>query len=342
MDPMSLNQILLSVVIPAYNQPVYLRRALESVVDQDYRPLEVIVADDCSPQSLEPVVKTFASLENGFFTIRYLRQPQNQGFVDNFRSAIAQAKGKYLVPLPHDNRFIDPGFFAESVKVMSASPGCHLAYANAVYEHSHRQALNIPAAIPFRDGWALMGGNEFIRLYRRGGMDFSQTAVIDHEMALALKAYGEPFAVNGVLARRLGIAQDDVFSYVFILSAMGSVALSQRPVCEIGTPPESYSRSHRSWKHTKGKVKFVIFYNIYRADLKGRFAADVKRMAFRQALQYADRVLDVRIARYYRWSPRILLLMGLGLVQRCWNELRYAFKRAVNVFRPGTFKKTSR
>jgi glycosyltransferase involved in cell wall biosynthesis len=339
---MSLNPKLVSVVIPAYNQPVYLRRAIASVVEQNYRPLEIIVADDGSPQPLEPVVAEFSNDQSDDVAIRYLRQPQNRGFIDNFRSAIAEAKGKYLVPLPHDNRFLDKEFLAESVGFMTDHPGCHLVYANAVFENSDRQALSIPEAAQFHNGWTLMDGSDFIRLYRRGGMDFSQTAVVDHQMALAQKAFDDPFSVNGTLSRRLGIAQDDVFSYVFVLSAIGSVGLCRKLVCEIGTPPESYSRSDRGWKYTKGKVKFVVFYNIYRADLKGRFAREVKRMALRQALQYADRVFDVRIVRYYRWRPGILLLMGFSLAQRSWNELRYAVKRAVNRIRPGIFQKTRR
>ena len=53
---MRLHANMVSVVIPAFNQPAYLRRALQSVVEQLHRPLEVIVADDCSPILLEPVV----------------------------------------------------------------------------------------------------------------------------------------------------------------------------------------------------------------------------------------------------------------------------------------------
>lgn len=339
---MNLNKRLLSVVIPAYNQPGYLHRALESVVAQHYRPIELIVADDCSPRTLAPVVDAFAGAQNNDFTIRYLRQTQNRGVIDNFRSGIAQATGKYLVPLPHDNRFIDRGFFSESVQLMMDHPDCHLAYGNAVFENSERPALTIPASKRFSNGWARMEGREFIRLYRRGGMDFSQAMVINHETALSIRAYDEPFVINGAVSRRLGIAQDDVFSYVFLLSAMGSVALCEKRVCEIGVPPESYSRSNRSWERTKGKVKFVIFYNIFRADLKGRYATDVKRMAFKQALQYADHILDTRIARYYGWSPGFLLMMGLSVVKRGWSDIRFLLKRTVNRIRPNTFKKTGR
>lgn len=339
---MRLHANMLSVVIPAYNQPDYLRRALQSAVEQLHRPLEVIVADDCSPILLEPVVTEFAGAESDLFKIRYFRQPQNRGAMENFRFAVGQASGKYLVPLPHDNRFIDRSFFADAVKIMSGHSDCHLCYGNAVYENSERRALNIPDAITFRDGWSLLEGNDFIRSYRRGGMDWSQAMVLDHEMALSLGAYDEPFVVNGAISRRLGIAQDDLFSYIFLLSGMGTVGLCEKLVCEIGTPPESYSRSNRKWKNTKGKVKFFIFYNIYRADLKGKYAADVKRMALKQALQYADCIFDFRIAQYYNWRPEIILLMGFSLVKKLWISIRYFYKSGVNVVRPDTFKKTKR
>lgn len=339
---MGLRENMVSVVIPAYNQPAYLRKALTSALEQTYRPIEVIVADDCSPNSLEPVIGDFARMEDEQFNIRYFRQAQNLGVIENFHSGVAQAKGKYLVPLPHDNRFIDKRFFEESVKIMSRHSDCHLCYGNARYENSQRMALRIPDVITFRDGWSLLEGKDFIRLYRRGGMDWSPAIVLDHAMALSLRAYGEPYVVNGAVSRRLGIAQDDVFSYVFLLSGMGAVALCERPVCEIGTPPESYSRSNRSWKDTKRKVKFVIFYNISRADLKGRYAFHVKKNAFKQALYYADCIFDSRIADYYNWQFGIILLMGFSLLKKTWIFIRYFFKRGVNVVRPDTFKKTKR
>jgi glycosyltransferase involved in cell wall biosynthesis len=339
---MGLIENMVSVVIPAYNQPTYLRRALISVLEQTYRPIEVIVADDCSPSSLEPVIGDFTRMQDEHFKIRYFRHAQNLGVIENFHSGVAQAKGKYLVPMPHDNRFTDRGFFAESVKIMSRQSDCHLCYGNARYENSQRMALSIPAVVTFRDGWALLEGKNFIQLYRRGGMDWSQAMVLDHEMALALNVYHEPYVISGALSRRLGIAQDDAFSYVFLLSGMGAVALCEKPVCEIGTPPESYSRSNRSWKDTKGKVKFVIFYNISRADVKGKYAFQVKKMAFKQSLYYADCILDSRIADYYHWQFGIILLMGFSFLKKSWIAIKYFVKRGVNVVRQDTFKKTKR
>jgi glycosyltransferase involved in cell wall biosynthesis len=338
---MQLQRDLISVVIPAYNQPQYLRSALQSIVDQDYRPIEVIVSDDCSPTVLQPVTDEFSQHQSDLFTVRYFRAAANRGVIDNFRFAVEQARGTYLVPMAHDNRFVDRRFFTEAVRIMGGRADCHLCYGNAFYENSDRKALNIPVNISLDDGWAMLEGKDFIRLYRRGGMDWSQAIVLDNGMAHSLGAYDVPYVVNGAIARRFGISQDDMFSYVFLLSAMGSVGLCEKPVCEIGTPPESYSRS-AAWKGTKAKVKFFIFYNIWRGDIRGKYAPDVRQMARKQALQYADRILDPRMGSYYRWAPHFLLMMGLGVLNGAWSEIRYAFKRGVNIIRPNTFKKTGK
>jgi cellulose synthase/poly-beta-1,6-N-acetylglucosamine synthase-like glycosyltransferase len=43
-------QPLVSVIIPAYNRPAYLKEAIESAVGQSYQNIEIIVSDDCSPE----------------------------------------------------------------------------------------------------------------------------------------------------------------------------------------------------------------------------------------------------------------------------------------------------
>ena len=131
-------------------------------------------------------MREFAGVENDRFQIRFHRQTGNLGVMDNFRFTVGQARGKYLVPFAHDNWFTDPGFIADAVQVMGARPGCHLCLANSVFENSDRRMLEIPDTLSSQDAWHVLPGDEFIRLYRRGGLDWTQAIVLDHEKALAL------------------------------------------------------------------------------------------------------------------------------------------------------------
>ena len=139
-------------------------------------------------------------------------------------------------------------------------------------------------------------------------------------MALSLNAYDEPYVVNAALARRLESGEDNCCSYVFLLSAVGWVALDPRCACEIGTPRNRFTIRLQVIR-TKKKVKFVVFYNLCRANLKGPNAAEVKRMAFKQALDYVDHICDIRIVRYYHYHLGILTLVALSLLRRPWIKM---------------------
>lgn len=50
---------LVSVIIPIFNREKTIQRALQSVVDQTYRPLEIIIVDDCSYDSTYSQILSF-------------------------------------------------------------------------------------------------------------------------------------------------------------------------------------------------------------------------------------------------------------------------------------------
>jgi glycosyltransferase involved in cell wall biosynthesis len=307
---------LVSITIPAYNNPDYTRKTLKSIVSQHYRPLEIILSDDQSPDSLEPLVAEFKEYQGDLFRITYFRQPSNLGMCDNFTFAVNQATGKYLIPMSHDNWFTDKSFITNAVEILETKPECHMCVANSVYENSKIKMLNLLTVSDTKNGWRILEGDEFIRMWRRGGIGWTQAFVIDNQIAHLHSAFEEPFRVSGSTARQLDIADDNLWAFVFVLSSAGSVALTEKVVCKVGTPKNSYSRSNVKWKKTRSKLKFIILYNIYKANLKGKHAHAVQAMAKKQAFEYLDRIFSVKIMQYYNYSFDIILLMGLSIIKK--------------------------
>jgi glycosyltransferase involved in cell wall biosynthesis len=79
---------LVSAIMPVYNGERFLRPALESVLAQDYEPLEVVVADDGSTDSTPQILASYPS-------IRVVRQA-NGGAAAARNSAVAASGGELL------------------------------------------------------------------------------------------------------------------------------------------------------------------------------------------------------------------------------------------------------
>lgn len=115
---------LISVIIPTYNRPAYLKDAIASVVAQTYSNLEIIVSDDCSNESPEPIVKAFHDPR-----LRLRRNPGNLGIGLNATHAFAEATGKYVASLNDDDRW-HKHFLEKLVQPLEENPELALAFCD--------------------------------------------------------------------------------------------------------------------------------------------------------------------------------------------------------------------
>lgn len=91
---------LVSVVIPVYNSGQTLDACLQSVVNQSYTFIEIVVVDDCSKDDSWKILKKYADADSRIIT---LRKERNEGLVCARKSGIDIAKGKYIQYLDSDD-----------------------------------------------------------------------------------------------------------------------------------------------------------------------------------------------------------------------------------------------
>jgi glycosyltransferase involved in cell wall biosynthesis len=89
---------LVSVVIPTYNHAQYLRRALQSVIDQKYTNWEAIVIDNHSKDSTDEVMASFDDPR-----ITYLKIHNNGVIAASRNAGIREAKGEWIAFLDSDD-----------------------------------------------------------------------------------------------------------------------------------------------------------------------------------------------------------------------------------------------
>jgi glycosyltransferase involved in cell wall biosynthesis len=117
-------QPLVSVVVPTFNRPDYLRLAVESVVTQTYKNLEIIVQDNGSPQ--DPAT-ALASIQDPRLSI--YRNDRNIGQTPNILAGVARASGKYLAILGDDDLW-DPSFVARLVDPLEGDSEVVVAFCD--------------------------------------------------------------------------------------------------------------------------------------------------------------------------------------------------------------------
>lgn len=95
------NTPLVSVVIPSYNHALYIKQAIESVMQQTYNNIELIVVDDGSTDSSLDIVKDLQSVYNFV-----LVSQKNMGVCKTLNRAICEhSKGDYISILASDDMF---------------------------------------------------------------------------------------------------------------------------------------------------------------------------------------------------------------------------------------------
>ncbi|MEI0448290.1 glycosyltransferase family 2 protein [Brachyspira intermedia] len=106
---------LVSVLIPTYNRKDLLKRALESVLKQTYKNIEIYVTDNASTDGTFEVMQELLKNDK---RIIYSRREENTGSLYNGSEAYSHLKGKYAIVLCDDDYFLSNTFFENAVKAM--------------------------------------------------------------------------------------------------------------------------------------------------------------------------------------------------------------------------------
>lgn len=94
---------LVTVYIPTYNRVDLLKRAVNSVLNQTYKNLEIIIVDDNSMDSTHDYLK---ELVNQDFRVKYFIKEKNSGACVSRNIAIENAIGEYITGLDDDDYFL--------------------------------------------------------------------------------------------------------------------------------------------------------------------------------------------------------------------------------------------
>ncbi|MCE1229472.1 MAG: glycosyltransferase [Firmicutes bacterium] len=164
---------LVSVIVPVYNHAPYVLEALDSVREEGYPHLELLILDDGSRDDSFPIVTAWVEQNAARFArIKAWSQP-NAGVCRTLNRLIAEASGEFVTMVASDDRLL-PGGIQARVEALEQHPEWLLVFGDAQTIdgkgaltqtstlRAHRadlEALNNPSRLPFELllRWSLPG-----------------------------------------------------------------------------------------------------------------------------------------------------------------------------------------
>lgn len=130
-----------SVCIPAYNQAVHLKKAIDSVLRQTFSDYEIVITDDSPGDIVSDLVKKY----NRPDLIKYYKNKSTLGSPENWNEAIKKSTGEYIKILHHDDRLYDKSSLGQFVAILDNTPGADFAFsATLVSSEKNKDEVHPP------------------------------------------------------------------------------------------------------------------------------------------------------------------------------------------------------
>lgn len=118
---------LVSVIIPCFNCEKYVRKAIESIQNQTYENLEIIVVNDASTDGTARILEDIAKRDS---RIRYYCHEVNRKLIYTLNEMIDYATGEYIARMDSDD-VADIERISTQVQYMLSNPKCSLCGTQA-------------------------------------------------------------------------------------------------------------------------------------------------------------------------------------------------------------------
>jgi alpha-1,3-rhamnosyltransferase len=199
---------LVSVVIPCYNHAAYVLESIQSVIDQDYENIELIIIDDGSKDDSIEKIQQLSELCKQRFVRFEFRHRENKGLSATLNEAIAWCEGEYYSAIASDDMMIREKTSIQ-VKYLNNNPGCAGVFGGMIVLNEMGETVRSVSVAPAQYDFGkifLMQHNlpaptQMVRLQeiRKSGGYRNDLAIEDWYMWLAITSRGGRLDNAGVV-----------------------------------------------------------------------------------------------------------------------------------------------
>ena len=269
------------VVIPCYKYGRYLRRCVESVVQQRDVNVRILILDDASPDDSAEVG---AALADEYSQVEFRQHGTNAGHIATYNEGlIGWSESPYCMLLSADD-LLSPGALGRAVRIMERDPSVGMVYGRAIHFYDEQQ---LPSGEVRSAGSIHYKGSEWIRRRCRAGTNVitSPEVVVRSSVQRAVGGYRPELPHSGDLEMWLRIAAVSNIAYVRAPQAFYRVhgASMQRTQFQ-GNLVDMVER--------RAAFHFFIRLSSEKPDAREELQQDVDRALAKEALWDACRMYD--------------------------------------------------
>ena len=120
----------ITVISPVYNNSKYLRKSIESVLNQTFKDFEYLIVDDCSTDNSVQIIEEYAAKDSRIRLIK-LKKNKGQGYIRNM--ALKKAQSDYVIYFDADD-FYEPDAFELLYKQITKNNNEFVMFKHSKYD----------------------------------------------------------------------------------------------------------------------------------------------------------------------------------------------------------------
>ena len=324
-----INHPFLTVGIPAYNNFETLIRAMDSVKDQTFKDLEILISDDCSKVDLKSSVEEWCSL-NPEIKVRYFYQEKNLHITSNKRWILENAAGELLAFLEHDDFLIDNLFYEKVCELYKKNTKIKVFIGNAILDSPLGNELFFKSKI--RTG-KLVDEFQLIeprKLTRKLNTVFSleplsinwSSVIIERLSALEIDAFGFSYLSEPGKSKIIrAFPHEENMVFLTLLHDIYPIAFKSTAVTHRKLSKTSFSVNFHEYTQNEEYPNDIAFFNYYRAaNLDTTFFT--KAHLYKRAVLTGLKILTPGIRNYLvHGVGGILLVYSAWIIGNFFNPL---------------------
>jgi len=131
---------LISIIVPCYNQSLYMRETLDCLKNQTYQNWECVIVNDGSTDNTLEIAKEYVANDHRYILVN----KANGGLADARNAGIKASHGHYILPLDSDD-LIEPSYTDKAIACLEQHPEIALVYCKAKFFDDINDEWLLPA-----------------------------------------------------------------------------------------------------------------------------------------------------------------------------------------------------